>query len=132
MPLWKLIQLPHQKEQHWKQHKEFPLLSSQLPHFTPLACHMLHSLMANTFNKLLIRKFVDKALTSPSPGILKFCLHFGHECSLESARSLNLLEAVKAKAVQTWQLLWISELGHTHRTGYFFMKIVQQGLNIHD
>ena len=49
-----------------------------------------------------------------------------------SARSLNPLQAVKTKAVQTWQLLWISELDHTHRTGYFFMKIVQQGLNIHD
>ena len=47
-----------------------------------------------------------------------------------SARLLNALQAVKAKAVQTWQLLWISELGHTHRTGYFFMKIVQHTLNV--
>ena len=31
-----------------------------------------------------------------------------------SARLLNALQAVKAKTVQIWQLLWISELGHTH------------------
>ena len=38
---------------------------------------------------------------------------------------------MKTETVQTRQLLWISECTHTHRTGYFIMKIVQQGLYIH-
>ena len=51
---------------------------------------------------------------------------------LASTRSLNALQAMKAKAVQARKLLGISELCHTHRTGYLFVKIVQQGLDIHD
>ena len=50
---------------------------------------------------------------------------------MEAARSLNSVQAVKTETVQTRQLLWISECTHAHRTGYFIMKIVQQGLNIH-
>ena len=38
--------------------------------------------------------------------------------------SLNALQAVKAKTVQTWQVFWISKCGHAHRTGYFLVKIV--------
>ena len=45
---------------------------------------------------------------------------------------LNPLQTVKAKAVQARQLLWICELCHTHRAGYFFMKIVQEVLDIHN
>ena len=50
---------------------------------------------------------------------------------MDAARSLNFVQAVKTETVQTRQLLWISECTHTHRTGYFIMKIVQQGLYIH-
>ena len=50
---------------------------------------------------------------------------------MDAARSLNSVQAVKTETVQTRQLLWISECTHTHRTGYFIMKIVQQGLYIH-
>ena len=50
---------------------------------------------------------------------------------MDAARSLNSVQAVKTETVQTRQLLWISEWTHTHRTGYFIMKIVQQGLYIH-
>ena len=38
---------------------------------------------------------------------------------------------MKTETVQTRQLFRISECTHTHRTGYFIMKIVQQGLYIH-
>ena len=38
---------------------------------------------------------------------------------------------MKTETVQTRQLLWISESKHAHRTGYFIMKIVEQGLKIH-
>jgi len=34
--------------------------------------------------------------------------------------------------VQARQLLWLSKGAHTHRTRYVFMKIIQQGLYIHD
>ena len=50
---------------------------------------------------------------------------------MDAARSLNFVQAMKTETVQTRQLLWISECTHTHRTGYFIMKIVQQGLYIH-
>ena len=50
---------------------------------------------------------------------------------MDAARSLNSVQAVKTETVQTRQLLWISECAHAHRTGYFIMKIVQQGLYIH-
>ena len=50
---------------------------------------------------------------------------------MDAARSLNSVQAVKAETVQTRQLLWISECTHTRRTGYFIMKIVEQGLYIH-
>ena len=50
---------------------------------------------------------------------------------MDAARSLNSVQAVKTETVQTRQLLWISECRHTDRTGYFIMKIVQQGLYIH-
>ena len=50
---------------------------------------------------------------------------------MEAALSLNSVQAVKTETVQTRQLLWISECTHTHRTGYFIMKIVQHGLHIH-
>ena len=49
----------------------------------------------------------------------------------DAARSLNSVQAMKTATVQTRQLLWISECTHTHRTGYFIMKIVQQGFYIH-
>ena len=51
---------------------------------------------------------------------------------MDAARSLNSVQAVKTETVQTRQLLWISECTHTHRAGYFIMKIVQQGLYIHE
>ena len=51
--------------------------------------------------------------------------------AMDAARSLNIVQAVKTETVQTRQLLWISECTHAHRTGYFIMKIVQQGLYIH-
>ena len=50
---------------------------------------------------------------------------------MDAARSLNSVQAVKTETVQTRQLLWISECRHTDRTGYFIMKIVEQGLYIH-
>ena len=50
---------------------------------------------------------------------------------MDATRSLNSVQAVKTETVQTRQLLWISKCTHTHRTGYFIMKIVQQGLYIH-
>ena len=50
---------------------------------------------------------------------------------MDAARSLNSVQAVKTETVQTRQLFRISECTHTHRTGYFIMKIVQQGLYIH-
>ena len=51
--------------------------------------------------------------------------------AMGAARSLNSVQAMKTETVQTRQLLWISECTHTHRTGYFIMKIVQQGFYIH-
>ena len=55
------------------------------------------------------------------------------ECNfaMDAARSLNSVQEMKTETVQTRQLLWISERTHTHRTGYFIMKIVQQGFYIH-
>ena len=50
---------------------------------------------------------------------------------MDAARSLNFVQAMKTETVQTRQLLWISECTHAHRAGYFIMKIVQQGLDIH-
>ena len=50
----------------------------------------------------------------------------------ETTRLLNSAQAMETKAVQARQLLWICEPAHTHRTTNFLMKIVQQGLNIHD
>ena len=50
----------------------------------------------------------------------------------ETTRSLNPAQALETKVVQARQLLWICELAHAHRTTYFLMKIVQQGLNIHE
>ena len=50
---------------------------------------------------------------------------------MDAARSLNSVQAIKTETVQTRQLLWISECTHAHRAGYFIMKIVQQGLDIH-
>ena len=50
---------------------------------------------------------------------------------MDVARSLNSVQAVKTETVQTRQLLWISECTHAHRAGYFIMKIVEQGLDIH-
>ena len=50
---------------------------------------------------------------------------------MDAACSLNFVQAVKTEIVQTRQLLWISECTHTHRTGYFIMEIVEQGLYIH-
>ena len=50
---------------------------------------------------------------------------------MDAACSLNFVQAVKTEIVQTRQLLWISECTHTHGTGYFIMKIVEQGLYIH-
>ena len=44
--------------------------------------------------------------------------------TMDAARSLNSVQAVKTETVQTRQLLWISECTLTHRTGYFIMKIV--------
>ena len=49
----------------------------------------------------------------------------------DAARSLNIVQAMKTETVQTRQLLWVGECTHTHRTGYFTMKIVQQGFYIH-
>ena len=69
------IHSSHQKEQHWKQYKVWALRLSQFPHFT-LA--VLHSLIAKTSNKLLIRKFVGKSLGFPLPGIWNSLLHSGH------------------------------------------------------
>ena len=50
---------------------------------------------------------------------------------MDAARSLNSVQAVKAETAQTRQLFRICECTHTHRTGYFIVKIVQQGLYIH-
>ena len=50
---------------------------------------------------------------------------------MDAARSLNFVQAMKTETVQTRQLLWISECAHAHRAGYFIMKIVQQGFDIH-
>ena len=50
---------------------------------------------------------------------------------MDAARSLNSVQAMKTETVQTRQLFRISECTHTHRTGYFIMKIVKQGLYIH-
>ena len=69
------IHSSHQKEQHWKQYKVCALLFSQFPHFT-LA--VLHSLIAKTSTKLLIRKLVGSSLGFPLPGILNCFLHSGH------------------------------------------------------
>ena len=40
------------------------------------------------------------------------------------ARSLNPIQAVKAKAVQARQLFWVCELAPTHGTRNLFMKII--------
>ena len=69
------IHSSHQKEQHWKQYKVWALRFSQFPHFT-LA--VLHSLIAKTSTKLLIRKLVGSSLGFPLPGILNCFLHSGH------------------------------------------------------
>ena len=50
---------------------------------------------------------------------------------MDAACLLNSVQAVKTETVQTRQLLWISEWARAHRTGYFFMQIVQQGFYIH-
>ena len=50
---------------------------------------------------------------------------------MDPARPLNSVQAMKTEIVQTRQLLWISECTHAHRAGYFIMKIVEQGLDIH-
>ena len=44
-------------------------------HLTPV---VLHSLIANTSSKLLIRKFVGQAFRFPLSGALNSCLHSGH------------------------------------------------------
>ena len=65
----------HQKEQHWKQYKVWALRLLQFPHFT-LA--VLHSFIAKTSSKLLIRKLVGSSLAFPLPGIWNCLLHSGH------------------------------------------------------
>ena len=115
----------HQKEQHWKQYKVWALRLSQFPHFT-LA--VLHSFIAKISSKLLIRKLVGSSTSrdlklSPTLGAGNF--------TADAARSLNSVQAMETETVQARQLLWISECTHTHRTGYFIIKIVEQGLYIH-
>ena len=65
----------HQKEQHWKQYKVWAFRLLQFPHFT-LA--VLHSFIAKTSSKLLIRKLVGSSLGFPLPGIWNCLLHSGH------------------------------------------------------
>ena len=67
-----------------------PLLLSLFPHFTPL---VLHSLMANTSNKLFIPYFVGKALRSPLPGIVKLCLHSGHETGVPNGAAPQIIRS---------------------------------------
>ena len=69
------IHSSHQKEQHWKQYKVWALRLLQFPHFT-LA--VLHSFIAKTSSKLLIRKLVGSSLGFPLPGIWNCPLHSGH------------------------------------------------------
>ena len=69
------IHSSHQKEQHWKQYKVWALRLLQFPHFT-LA--VLHSFIAKTSSKLLIRKLVGSSLGFPLPGIWNCLLHSGH------------------------------------------------------
>ena len=52
--------------------------------------------------------------------------------AMAAARSLNSVQAMKTETVQTRQLFGISECALAHWTGYFIMKIVQQGLYIHE
>ena len=40
--------------------------------------------------------------------------------------------ALKTEAVQARQLFRLGKGAHTHRTGYFIMKIIEQSLNIHN
>ena len=69
------IHSSHQKEQHWKQYKVWALRLSQFPHFTLV---VLHSFIAKTSSKLLIRKLVGSSLGFPLPGIWNCLLHSGH------------------------------------------------------
>ena len=73
--LWPVTQSSHQNAQHWKQYKLWQLFLSQFPHFTPVE---LHSLIANTSSKLLIRKLVGRSFRFPLPGTLLSLLHSGH------------------------------------------------------
>ena len=73
--LWAKTHSSHQKEQHWKQYKVWALRLLQFPHFT-LA--VLHSFIAKTSSKLLIRKLVGSSLGFPLPGIWNCLLHSGH------------------------------------------------------
>ena len=51
------------------------LFLSQFPHLTAV---VLHSLMANTSRRLLMRKLVGKPFRFPGPGTLLSLLHSGH------------------------------------------------------
>ena len=126
-----VMQSSHQNAQHWKQFKLCALLLSQFPHFTPV---VLHCLMTNTSNKLLMRKLVGNSQGFPLLGILNCFRHSGHVICMptEAACTLKLVQTVQAETVQAGQLLWLGEHAHTHRTGYFVMKIIKQGLYIHD
>ena len=45
---------------------------------------------------------------------------------------MNSVQTFKAEAVKARQLFWLGKGAHTHRTGYFIMKIIEQSLYIHD
>ena len=45
---------------------------------------------------------------------------------------MNPVQTFKTEAVQARQLFWLGKGAHTHRTGYFIMKIIEQSLNIHN
>ena len=70
-----VIQSSHQNAQHWKQYKLWELFLSQFPHLTPV---VLHSWMANTSSKLLMRKLVGRSFKFPLLGTLLSLLHSGH------------------------------------------------------
>jgi len=70
-----VIQSSHQNAQHWKQYKLWVLFLSQFPHLTPV---VLHSWIANTSSKLLMRKLVCRSFKFLLLGTLLSLLHSGH------------------------------------------------------
>ena len=121
MPLCKPIQSSHQNAQHWKQKAVFALF---------VAISTLHTACIALFYGQNIEQTVDTKVCRQSLQVSvlrdpEFLSAFRARNHIGvGTRSLNPIQAVKAKAVQARQLFWVRELAHTHRTRNLFMQII--------